>query len=230
MSLYFWIILGTIFFPFVLSFDKKVHFYTYWKSIGWAISIIAVVFIIWDIYFTAKGVWGFNPKYLSGYYFWNLPIEECLFFVVVPYACLFLHEVLKAYFPNVQLELIGKAFAFAMVLSGLILAITHLKQWYTMTACSFAAVMMIGFAFRIRMAWFGSFAFTFLVALIPFLIVNGILTGMATDEPIVWYNEDHIVGFRIGTIPLEDVFYNCCMLLPIIAIHEWNIKKKQPQN
>jgi lycopene cyclase domain-containing protein len=68
--------------------------------------------------------------------------------------------------------------------------------------------------------------FTFLVAIIPFLIVNGILTGSFTEEPVVWYNGNHIIGIRIFTIPMEDVFYNYCMLLPITAIYEW-IKKRQ---
>jgi lycopene cyclase domain-containing protein len=50
--------------------------------------------------------------------------------------------------------------------------------------------------------------------------VNGVLTGFFTDEPVVWYSEDHITGIRIGTIPLEDLYYNLSMLLPIVLIHE----------
>jgi hypothetical protein len=46
------------------------------------------------------------------------------------------------------------------------------------------------------------------------------LTGQFTEEPIVWYSENHIVGFRLGTIPLEDLFYNYCLILPIIWIYE----------
>jgi hypothetical protein len=56
---------------------------------------------------------------------------------------------------------------------------------------------------------------------VPFFIVNGVLTGMFTPEPVVWYSESHIVGWRIVTIPMEDLFYNYSLLLPIIWIHEW---------
>ena len=54
----------------------------------------------------------------------------------------------------------------------------------------------------------------------PFLIVNGILTGAVTDEPVVWYSVDHIMGPRIYTIPVEDLFYNYAMLLPMTALYE----------
>jgi lycopene cyclase domain-containing protein len=230
MSWYLWIIVGTILGPLVLSFDQKVHFYTYWKSVLVGIVVVGIFFLLWDEYFTELEVWGFNPKYVTGIYWGKLPLEECLFFVVVPYACLFIHEVLKAYFPNMKTELLGKAFGFAFALSGLFFAMEHLKQWYTMTACSFSSILIIGFAFRAKVSWFGSFAFTYLVTLVPFLVVNGLLTGSATPEPIVWYNNDHFMGIRIGTIPIEDLYYNMCMLLPIVAIHELLIKKKQPRN
>lgn len=227
MSYYFWILLGTIAGPFLLSFDKKVHFYTHWKSFFIATIIIASGFLIWDEYFTQQQVWGFTPKYLSGIYVGHLPLEEVLFFIIVPYACLFIHEVLKAYFPTIQLDVVGKVFSFAFIFSGLLLAITHLEQWYTVTACSISAVLLIRFAFQLRVKWLGNFAFTYLVALIPFFVVNGLLTGIASDDPVVWYSDAHITGVRLTTIPLEDMYYNLCMLLPIIAIHEWLLTKKK---
>ena len=57
--------------------------------------------------------------------------------------------------------------------------------------------------------------------MLPFLIVNGVLTGAVTQAPIVWYNESHIIGLRIVTIPLEDVFYNFSLLIPIIGIYHY---------
>lgn len=228
MSLYLWIILGTIIFPLLLSFDKKIHFYTHWRTVFPAIFVVGLFFLLWDNYFTEHAVWGFNKRYVQGVYLFRLPLEEVLFFLVVPYACLFVYEVVKGYLPNLKLDLLGRAFAFLMVLSGLLLTIFYLRNWYTLTACSLSVLLVIGIHFRARAKWFNHFALAFIICLIPFLIVNGILTGFTTPEPVVWYSEDHITGIRIGTIPLEDIYYNLSMLLPIVLIHEvLSMKRKK---
>jgi lycopene cyclase domain-containing protein len=220
MSLYAWIIIGTITGPFFLSFDKKVHFYSYWKALFPALLLIGTAFLIWDEYFTIKQIWGFNPTYLGGIYLGHLPLEEVFFFLVVPYACVFIYEVLKAYFPQVKMEKTTRIFTFLFTFAGLIFGIMHMENWYTASACIVSAMLTIWFYFINRATWFPSFVFAFLIALVPFLIVNGILTGAVTPKPIVWYSEHHIMGPRIITIPMEDLFYNYAMLLPIVGIYE----------
>jgi lycopene cyclase domain-containing protein len=81
------------------------------------------------------------------------------------------------------------------------------------------------YALAVKPAWLGNFAFTYCVCLLPFFIVNGALTGAFTTEPIVWYSENHIIGWRMTTIPFEDLYYNFSMLFPIIAFFE-NRKSK----
>jgi len=225
MSPYLWIIIGTIAGPLLLSFDKKVHFYTNWKALFPALLVVGTAFLIWDNYFTHQSIWGFTPEYLCGIYIDQLPLEECLFFLVVPYACVFIYEVLKAYFPKRKTAILGRLVAFTLVFSGLLIGSMNLENWYTASACSGAAILIIGIYFVGKAPWFGDFSLAFLVALIPFLIVNGILTGSFTEQPVVWYNEEHIIGFRIATIPLEDIYYNLCLLLPVVAIYEW-LKKR----
>lgn len=220
MSLYLWLIVGSFVGPFFLSFDRKVHFYTYWKRLIPAISIVAVLFIIWDQLFTQENIWGFTPKYLQGIYLGDLPLEEVMFFFVVPYACVFIYEVLKAYFPNLKLHKLGQSVAFAITFAGLLFGTLNMDNWYTATACILAALLTIGIYFVERVSWYGNFAFMYLVAMIPFLIVNGVLTGAVTSEPVVWYSAEHIMGPRIVTIPVEDMFYNYSMLLPIVWLFE----------
>jgi lycopene cyclase domain-containing protein len=221
MSFYLWVLAATITGPLLLSFDKKVHFYTRWQTLFPATLVVAMIFIAWDAYFTHEQVWGFTPRYLTGIYWGNLPIEECLFFLVVPYACLFIYEVIRAWFPHRRTAVMARLFAFTMVFSGLMLAAVYLDNWYTATACLGASLLIIGLYFVARVRWFGDFALMYLVVLVPFLAVDGILTGMATGEPVVWYDEEQITGFRIGAIPLEDLYYNVCLLLPVTAIYEW---------
>ena len=60
----------------------------------------------------------------------------------------------------------------------------------------------------------------YLVSFIPFLLVNGVLTGCFIKAPIVNYNPNEIIGFRIITIPIEDYIYNLLMLLIVIFFFE----------
>ncbi|MCT4561622.1 MAG: lycopene cyclase domain-containing protein [Crocinitomicaceae bacterium] len=220
MSLYALLIIGTFIGPFALSFDKKIHFYTYFKVLIPSIIIVAFTFIVWDEFFTQKAIWGFNPDYLSGIYLGSLPIEEVSFFIVVPFACMFIYEVLKGYFPNLKKEKMGKIVAFTITLAGLIFSISNLENWYTLSACVLAVLLSIRFFFINRSPWYEDFAFAYLVAIIPFTLVNGVLTGMATPEPVVWYSEAHIMGVRFISIPLEDFFYNYDMLILVCFLFE----------
>jgi lycopene cyclase domain-containing protein len=121
----------------------------------------------------------------------------------------------------VTLNKTSKLFAFFFVLSGFVLSTWFLDNWYTSVACGASAILTVGLYFIFKVRWYERFVFAYLVALIPFLIVNGILTGMFTENPVVWYNESHIMGIRIGTIPFEDLYYNYCLFLPIIGLYEW---------
>lgn len=221
MSLYLWINVLSFIGPFALSFDKKVHFYTHWKSILPGILLVGSGFIAWDVYFTANGIWGFNPDYLSGIQVFNLPLEECLFFFTVPYACLFIYEVVKAYFPHFKPVRFSYYFSLAFTLTALILSIYFRENWYTFSALLGAGVINWIVYFGFTPKWYSFFVTAFLITQVPFLIVNGVLTGAVTPEPVVWYSEEHIMGPRIYTIPVEDIFYNFFMLFPIAVIHEW---------
>lgn len=211
MSLYLWLNIatfGTIF----LSFDKKVAFYKYFKALGIAMFLTAIVFIPWDSLFAYKGVWGFNDKYIIGPRIIKLPIEEWLFFITVPFSCTFIHYVLKAYFKNPFstrfTSIFWSIFSVLIVLIGVFAS----NQYYT-----FSSFLLAGIAIFVinlyHQKFMTDFMLTYIVALIPFLIVNSILTGSFTEEPVVWYNDHHNFGIRIGTIPLEDTIYNMLLLL-----------------
>lgn len=224
MSLYGYLIIGAFIGPLLLSFDKKVAFYKNIKYFILGLFLTAIFFLIWDEVFTINKIWGFNSKYLLGTYLGHLPLEEVLFFFIVPYNCVFIHQVLKTYFPDVKLKNWGNLFFILLGISSLILAIYYFKNWYTFTTCLIAFLFCV-VALVVKPTWLGNFTFTYCVCLLPFFIVNGALTGAFTAEPIVWYSEKHIIGLRMTTIPFEDLYYNFCMLFPIIAFFE-NRKSK----
>src|SRR5688572_19399708 len=79
----------------MFSFYAKANFSKKWKYAVPAIVITSIIFIIWDEWFTRLGVWGFNPEYVSGIYILNLPLEDVLFFICIPYDCIFTHFALS---------------------------------------------------------------------------------------------------------------------------------------
>jgi lycopene cyclase domain-containing protein len=57
--------------------------------------------------------------------------------------------------------------------------------------------------------------------LIPFFIVNGVLTGSWIDNQVVWYNDAENLGIRMGTIPVEDSIYAYSMILMNLYYFEY---------
>ena len=92
---YFLVLFLSVIGPAVLSRSNEIRFYDPPGRLIAAIGIPLPVFVIWDIIATARGHWDFNPAYVTGLYIFNLPVEEVLFFVVVPFCALFTWESVK---------------------------------------------------------------------------------------------------------------------------------------
>ncbi|MFW0716435.1 lycopene cyclase domain-containing protein [Pedobacter sp. N23S346] len=209
--------IAVIFFPLVLSFDKKVHFFSKWKFVVPAILITGVVFLVWDLLFVKLDVWSFNPDYLIGINLWGLPLEEMLFFLTVPYACVFIYECLNAYFPKDHFQ--KYSLALSNLFLGLCIAILFFgfRYWYTVINFGFLFVVLAYVEYlNSKLRFMYKFYRAYLVALIPFYIVNGFLTAI----PVVIYNNKENLNFRVGTIPFEDHFYLMSLLLMNIYLYE----------
>jgi lycopene cyclase domain-containing protein len=221
---YFLILAASLAGPLTLSFDKKVSFYNNWKYLFPAMIIPAVLYIGWDIYFTAKGVWSFNPEYITGIKLYNLPIEEVLFFFIVPYCCVFIYACIRAYFPDLVNKKSADLFLIVLAAALMITGILYAEKYYTCWTFIFTgAFILIVYALRKYFKSFDavSFLIAYAICLIPFLIVNGFLTAI----PVVLYNDAENLGIRIYTIPFEDAFYGMLLVLMNIVIYE-KIKSK----
>lgn len=215
--LYLLLDLGTLICPLILSYDSHVRYYKAWKNSLLSAVITAVPFIVWDIVFTSNGFWGFNPDYLSGIYVFNLPIEEILFFIVVPFACTFIYEVIKYFFRNYTMLIFNRAFEMAIPIYAVSLVLMGDIGYYTLAVVISSALVLLWQLQQRDLRYVG---LAFLVSLIPFFIVNGILTGFCTAQPIVWYSEAQKVAPRLLTIPMEDILYSYTLLVANILLFE----------
>lgn len=211
------VLIATIAAPLVLSFDKKVQYYKKLKYIFPAILVTSVIFWVWDIRFTAAQVWSFNPDYILGKVFKGLPLEEWLFFIVVPYSCVFIYEVIKFYLKKYEFANPFLAFSLFLVVGFALISYFFRHQGYTFLTFLFSAVYLGYTVFRNRFKpYITKFYFSYFISLVPFLIVNGILTSL----PVVEYNPAHILNIRILNIPVEDFSYFFLMLLMVTTIYE----------
>lgn len=218
-SLYLWLNLLTLAGPLARSFEPRVRFHTRWFALLPSVLTTGVVFIGWDVAFTSLGVWGFNSHYLVGAAALGLPVEEWLFFLTVPYACVFMYDCLNYFWPPNPVAKWPRVLAIGFGLLAFTLAVSFLSQLYTAVTCGLSAVCM-AWAWYKNPPFLGAFFRGFAVALVPFFLVNGVLTGSVTLEPIVWYNDQENMGVRLGTIPLEDAFYLLPLLWLVISQYE----------
>jgi len=219
-KLYLYLNLFTISIPLILSFDKKVAFYRSWKYLFPAIFIMATLFIAWDAIFTYYGIWSFNDDYLIGFRMLGLPLEEWMFFIVVPYACVFIYACLIAYLKVDPLKKIYRPFLLVLSFVLIVIAAIHFNRLYT-SITFFASSLLILYNLKKNQPWLSMFLLSYFVIIIPFLTVNGILTGGFIDDQVVWYNPAHILNIRIVTIPVEDTIYNLMMLLMTVQLMEY---------
>ncbi|MDO8930550.1 MAG: lycopene cyclase domain-containing protein [Bacteroidota bacterium] len=220
---YLLLLIASIAVPLALSFDKNVQYYKNLKYILPAILVTAALFIVWDINFTKANVWSFNHEYTLGKDIKGLPIEEWLFFLVIPYACVFIYEVLKFYLKKQELANPFLAFSLFLMVGFALISYFFRHQAYTFLTFLFSAVYLGYTVFRNKFKpYITKFYYAYFVSLLPFLIVNGILTSM----PVVEYNFAHILNIRIINIPIEDFSYLFLMLLMVTTIYE-NLKENK---
>jgi len=209
--------LGTLLGPLALSFDKNVQYRKVWGKSLLSALIIAIPFIIWDIIFTQNGFWGFNPDFILGIYIYHLPIEEILFFIIIPFACTFIYECCKYFLRNYSFTIFNRVFAFLIPIYAVTLTFLDDVGYYTLLSILSASAVLF---WMMKNPNYRFIPIAFFISLLPFFIVNGFLTGGMTEAPVVWYNDAQKVDQRIFTIPMEDILYNFALLVSNLLLFE----------
>jgi lycopene cyclase domain-containing protein len=226
-STYLLLMIGSALFPVIFSFEKQIHFVSRWKYLPIAIGVPAALFIAWDVWFTQTGIWWFSNEYTLGIRILDLPVEEWLFFIVVPFCSIFIYENVKFFLHKFSYhDRLVQLLWFVVVLFFLI-AIVANNLSYTFWNFTFNTLFLI---FLLFVGWFRKhithFLITFLIGTFPMMLVNGILTSF----PVVSYNPSEFSNLRLFSIPVEDFVYYFLLVGMNVFFYEVQQRKHHFEN
>lgn len=178
-------------------------------------ATVGLLFIVWDILVTRRGDWGFNPQFVLPFSLAGLPLEEWLFFLAVPFSCLFLYESLRHFFTDRPVPFDRRVYRWTAVLC-FFLAMLSLDRSYSSLVFFAAGFFLVAAADLAREMLASLFYWLYLgLTFGLFAIFNYGLTSF----PVVIYNPSAILGLRLLTIPIEDFFYNFILLSLYLAVY-----------
>lgn len=213
MSEYSLINLLSLIIPLVASFHPKLEFYKRWKYWFPAMLITGVVFLVWDAWFTAAEVWSFNAQHVGSKKLIGMPYEEWAFFFCIPYACIFTFEAFRKMLPKFKIiKRLTSYITYVLLMLWVVGIALSIPKLYTMVCfgISIPVLVLVHYRFPDLLARFYP---VFAVLLVPFIVVNGFLTGSFGSLKIVSYNDLYNLGFRVFQIPIEDFSYAFTMIL-----------------
>lgn len=95
ISTYLGVLLISLSGPLLLSFYPPLKFWSKSRLLSKTLLGVATPFIVWDVLATHFGHWSFAADKVYALRLINLPIEEVLFFFIIPFCCLFTWEVIQ---------------------------------------------------------------------------------------------------------------------------------------
>lgn len=210
------ILFFTVIICFIASFDRRIKFNHHFSSFLKAAILVAIPFIAWDVYFTSLGVWWFNTNYTIGIAFFGLPIEEILFFIFIPFSCVFTYYTINKYYKWEFLDAFNNLLVFVSIIVLSVVGLLHTDKIYTLITAIVTILTLIYLHFIAKASWLTKASLVFTILMLGFFPVNGVLTGSFLESPVVNYNPKYFMGIRIFTIPLEDAVYGYAQFLLVI--------------
>jgi lycopene cyclase domain-containing protein len=95
------ILTGCLVAPVVLELTLRVHVIRRWRRVAFALIPVVVTFTCWDTLALRAGQWTYARRFITGVRLpGGLPIEELLFFVVIPICAVATFEAVRRVRPN----------------------------------------------------------------------------------------------------------------------------------
>jgi lycopene cyclase domain-containing protein len=84
-----------------LELVLHVGVYAQWRRLLLTLLPVVVVFVAWDVFAIARGMWTYDPYYLVDVTLpGRLPLEELLFFLVIPTCAVLTYEAVLTQRPE----------------------------------------------------------------------------------------------------------------------------------
>jgi len=74
----------------------KTRVYARWSRLLLTLLPVVVVFVVWDVLAIRAGHWDYDPEQVTGLQLGGLPLEELLFFLVIPVCAILTLEAVRA--------------------------------------------------------------------------------------------------------------------------------------
>lgn len=213
---YILVLFFTVVVCFAFSFHPKIKFHKQFPAFLKASVLVAVPFIVWDAFFTEYGIWWFNPDYTLGLTILGMPIEEWLFFICIPFACVFTFFCLDKFFKLDWANAFNNTLVFVSVIVLILAALLFHDKMYTFITAIAATLTLVYLHLIAHSEWIGKASLVYLILMLGFFPVNGVLTGSFLESAVVNYNPNEFLGIRMFTIPIEDAVYGYTQFLLVI--------------
>ena len=74
----------------------RTRVYARWRRLLLTLLPVVVVFVTWDVLAIRAGHWDYDPEQVTGVELGGLPLEELLFFLVIPVCAILTLEAVRA--------------------------------------------------------------------------------------------------------------------------------------
>ncbi len=183
-----------------------------------AIFISGLVFLLWDIRFTQVGVWSYDSDFTLGIFFKGLPLEQWLFYLVIPCAGLLVYEMIKTRLHTSKADNILMGAGLLVAIGLAVIAYTYRVRVYTFFCALFTAVYLGYTIFRKQFKpHLAPFFLTFLILLVPYFLLNGILTWNLA----IVYHQEQVLNLWLWMVPVENFVFLFLLLLINCTVYEY---------
>jgi hypothetical protein len=195
--------------PFCFFLDRKIFGTEMLRSAILPSLIATIIFSEVAVFFSTAKIWNYNPAYVIGSYYRQLPIEGYLFVFAYSFSGLAIYNYLNGKFPNDDLQ--KHSLALSNLLLGIFVAALFFAyaKLFSLVTVAILLILLLGIEYFNKLRFMYRFYRAYAVCLILFYGCYALICNL----PIIEYNQAETVGINLANIPFENHFYTMGILL-----------------